>query len=150
MTYRWVELEQTSIPLLSNEISKSRDMVVPYSVTAPVIQISLMSHVIVGAIWNGSNRRVGEKYWEMKHLSLEKESSAMNREIITTISEVNTSLIHTQGEFGVFSFKKRGHVSFSIQLMHKRNLCYRGRNVHFPCPSGENLHSNKLTHNFKW
>jgi hypothetical protein len=45
---------------------------------------------------NGSNRRVGENYWEMKHLSLEKESSTINREIITTISEVNTSLIHTR------------------------------------------------------
>lgn len=73
MTYRWVELEQTSIPLLSDEISKSRDMVVPYSVTAPVIKISFMSHVIVGAIWNGRNRRVGEKCWEMKHLLLEKK-----------------------------------------------------------------------------
>lgn len=51
-----------SITLLSDEISKSRDMVVPYSATAPVIKSSLMSHVIVGAIWNGSNRRVGEKY----------------------------------------------------------------------------------------
>ena len=108
MTYRWVELEQTSIPLPVDEICKSRDMVVPYSVTAPVIKISLMSHVIVGGIWNGSNRRVGENDWEMKHLSLEKESSAINREVITIISEVNTSLIHTQGGFGVFSFKEKG------------------------------------------
>ena len=50
MTYRLPELERSSISLLFDEDSKSRDVTVPYSVNTSVIELSPPSHVVVGVI----------------------------------------------------------------------------------------------------
>lgn len=60
MTYRLPELERSSISLLFDEDSKSRDVTVPYSVNTSVIELSPPSHVVVGVIWNGSEIKAGE------------------------------------------------------------------------------------------
>lgn len=44
-------------------------------------------------------------------MSLEKDSCAISRDLITTISEANTLLTQIQG-FGIFPSREKGHIFF--------------------------------------